>query len=138
MATRIVESERNNSLLDYGSSSAVFHFIETRTALPLSPKQSARDRRPTQYRGASEMKNVMKTVAIRIMRVIRQFVPILYAINKNSHPFMLFVCHLKQLDFELSRQALALCHCSVKAQRILPLGGPALFDLREVCGGNVL
>ena len=108
MAAGIVEGERRHALFDHRSAAAVLDLVEQRSALAFSAEQGARDRRPAQHGGISEMENVVEAVAVRIIGVVSQLRAEWLAVDqRRARAGDLRPSTSMQFDLEPARKALA-------------------------------
>jgi len=59
--------DRGNALLDHSGAPAILDLVEQRAALALAAQQGARDRRPAEDRGVSEVEDVVETIGVEAL-----------------------------------------------------------------------
>ena len=83
MPASIVERYGGKTFLDSTRSAAILDFINLLVALPLAPEKLAKDRRPAQHRRMSEVNDIVETVTVGRIRVVRQVRTALLAVHKE-------------------------------------------------------
>jgi|SRR3954447_4394317 len=86
MLDGIAKDQCRDTLFNHTGPPSIFNFIDLSVAATLQAKISSRNRAPSQTSYAGKVKNVMESVAVVVIRIVRECLPHLLAVPRSSNP----------------------------------------------------